>query len=85
MLDLITYFPRGYEDRSNIKYIADCKDGEKVGIYARLAVPVTEVRVKGGLKLYKMIFVDEMKYFGFNLRILLLPNRKDRTHAQESA
>ncbi|MBQ2945858.1 MAG: ATP-dependent DNA helicase RecG [Clostridia bacterium] len=59
VLDLITYFPRGYEDRSNIKDIADCKDGEKVGIYARLAVPVTEVRVKGGLKLYKMIFVDD--------------------------
>jgi hypothetical protein len=33
----------------------------------------------------KMIFGVEMKYFGFNLRMLRLLLKKDRTHAQESA
>ena len=32
--DLITYFPRAYEDRSQIKSICDIQDGEKVTIEA---------------------------------------------------
>lgn len=32
--DLITYFPRTYEDRSNPKLIAECIDGEEVLIEA---------------------------------------------------
>ncbi len=83
VLDLITYFPRSYEDRSNIKDIADCVDGEKVGVYARLAVPVTEVKVRGGLKLYKMIFVDDtgsMEVTAFNQSYLKTSLKSGETY-----
>ena len=41
--DLITYFPRNYEDRSIITKLADTKDGEK---YTIEGIALTEVNVK---------------------------------------
>ena len=41
--DLITYYPRDYEDRSIITKLRDVKDGEK---YTIEAVALTEVNVR---------------------------------------
>ncbi len=59
VFDLITHYPRSYEDRSNIKFVEDIADGEKVGIFVTLIAPVSEVRIKGKTTLYKMIFADD--------------------------
>lgn len=57
--DLITYYPRSYEDRSNIKKIKDIADGEKITIEVRAITPVT-VRMLGRYKsIEKATFSDE--------------------------
>lgn len=45
--DLITYYPRTYEDRSKPKYICECEDGEEVLIEAVVCNRMTNVRLKG--------------------------------------
>ncbi|MCI8443829.1 MAG: ATP-dependent DNA helicase RecG [Clostridia bacterium] len=45
--DLITYYPRTYEDRSKPKYICECEDGEEVLIEAVICNAMTNVRLKG--------------------------------------
>ena len=45
--DLITYYPRTYEDRSKPKYIAQCEDGEEVLIEAIACSRVTNIRLNG--------------------------------------
>lgn len=45
--DLITYFPRTYEDRSKPKYIAECVDGEEVLLEAYARRKSTRNPIKG--------------------------------------
>ena len=45
--DLITYYPRTYEDRSKPKYICECKDGEEVLIEVVACSGMTNVRLNG--------------------------------------
>ena len=45
--DLITYYPRTYEDRSKPKYICECEDGEEVLIEGVACSNLTNVRLKG--------------------------------------
>lgn len=45
--DLITYYPRTYEDRSKPKAIAECVNGDEVLIEAIACGRVSEVRLKG--------------------------------------
>ena len=45
--DLITYYPRTYEDRSNPKFICECEDGEEALIEAVICNNMTNVRLKG--------------------------------------
>ena len=45
--DLITYYPRTYEDRSKPKYIAQCEEGEEVLIEAVACNKVANIRLKG--------------------------------------
>ena len=45
--DLITYYPRTYEDRSKPKFICECEDGEEVLIEAIICNNMTNVRLKG--------------------------------------
>lgn len=57
--DLITYYPRDYEDRSIIKNIADIQDGEKCSIEA-VAVSNVNLRMLGRYKsIEKLIIKDE--------------------------
>lgn len=56
--DLITYYPRTYEDRSKPKYLGECIDGEEVLIEAIAVSRVSETRLKGK-KIYKLQIRDE--------------------------
>ena len=56
--DLITYYPRIYEDRSKPKYIYECEDGEEVLIEAVVCSAMTNVRLKGKT-MQRLIVRDE--------------------------
>jgi len=58
--DLITYYPRDYEDRSKPKKIADTVDGEETLIEAIVTSRMREIRTyKKNMTIYKLIVRDE--------------------------
>ncbi len=57
--DLITYFPREYEDRGKIKNMIELVDGEEALISAFPVGRVNEIRIRKNLTLYKLIVKDE--------------------------
>ena len=58
--DLMTYYPRNYEDRSKPKKIADTVDGEEVLIEAIVTSRMREIRTyKKNMTIYKLIVRDE--------------------------
>ena len=56
--DLITYYPRDYEDRSNPQNICDCEDGTEAIIEAMPISKITEFR-KGKMTISKLIVKDQ--------------------------
>lgn len=56
--DLLYYFPRSHEDRSEMKEIADCAEGETVCVSVTVFSPVKEVRVRRNLLVSTMIVSD---------------------------
>lgn len=56
--DLLYYFPRSHEDRSEMKEIADCAEGETVCIGVTVFSPVKDVRVRRNLLVSTMIVSD---------------------------
>ena len=56
--DLITYYPRTYEDRSKPKFICECEDGEEALIEAIICNNMTNVRLKGKT-MQRVIIRDE--------------------------
>lgn len=56
--DLITYFPRDYEDRTVFKNISDVVDGETVCVRVFAKTKVQEVRIRKNLSLYKLAVQD---------------------------
>ena len=59
LYDLISYFPRKYEDRSQYRPIALVSDGEQVCIRAIVADMPRLIRVRRGMELVKFRAVDE--------------------------
>ena len=58
--DLITYYPRTYEDRSKPVKIAEVQDGEEVLIEGIAAARVSEIRTRNRkMTIYKLIVKDE--------------------------
>ena len=57
--DVITYYPRDYEDRSKPKNIAECEDGEDVLIEAVVVSKMVELRLKKNMTMYKLTVRDE--------------------------
>ena len=55
--DLISYFPRNYEDRGIAKKLSDCTDGEEVLITGIAITKVQEIFARR-LKMYKVIIRD---------------------------
>jgi len=57
--DLITYFPREYEDRSKQKNICDVIDGEEITIKARVVSEVSVNRIRKNMTILKTIVEDD--------------------------
>lgn len=58
--DLISYYPREHEDRSNITKIADAVEGQEVLIQAICVSKVNEIRTRRkNMIIYKMIVRDD--------------------------
>ena len=58
--DLITYYPRDYEDRNKPVKIAEAIDGEEVLIEAIPVAKMSEMRVRNRkMTIYKLIVEDE--------------------------
>ena len=57
--DLISYFPRAYEDRTALCRIADLVPGETAGVAAMVASPPTISHIRKGLDLVKLRAVDD--------------------------
>ena len=56
--DLITYYPRTYEDRSKPKFICECEDGQEVLIEAVACGRITNVRMSGRT-MQRLVIRDE--------------------------
>ncbi len=59
ILDLISYYPRTYEDRSEVKKIADILDEESCSFEATIASVIRENRIRRGLVIYKVNIKDD--------------------------
>lgn len=57
--DLLYYFPRSHEDRSQMKEIADCTEGETVCLSVTVFSPVREARIRKNLLISTMVVSDE--------------------------
>ena len=57
--ELLTYFPREYEDRSNIKQIANIQIGEEATIEARVVSEVSINRIRKNMTILKTIVEDD--------------------------
>lgn len=57
--DLITYYPRDYEDRSKPRMIQNLVDGEDSLIKAVAVSIVVEIRLKNRMCMYKLVVQDE--------------------------
>ena len=57
--DLITYYPRNYEDRGKPKSISELVDGEEALISAFVVARMSEVRIRKNLTLCKVVVRDE--------------------------
>lgn len=57
--DLITYYPRGYEDRSKPKKICECVNGEVTLIEAVAMSHFIDSRISKGRTMQKLAIADE--------------------------
>lgn len=57
--DLVTYYPREYEDRGNITNICDLQDGQNMTFKATAISKVNETRIRKGMTIYKLLVSDE--------------------------
>lgn len=57
--DLITYYPRGYEDRSKPKNICECVSGEEALIEAVAVSRIIDTRISKGRTIQKLTARDE--------------------------
>lgn len=57
--DMITHFPREYEDRSSFKKIFQLEDGESCAFEGVVTSKANEIRPRRGLSIYKLQIRDE--------------------------
>lgn len=57
--DLLTYYPREYEDRSKIKTIAEVAPGEDITIEARVVQEVIVNRIRKNMTILKTVVEDD--------------------------
>lgn len=57
--DLVTYFPRDYEDRSSEKRVAELMDGDECSVFLTVLSDVAMSRPKPRLSIYKTVAGDD--------------------------
>ena len=57
--DLITYFPRNYEDRQAVKSIYEVIDGEEIAVKGKVMSRMSEIRVRRNLTIYSIMVSDD--------------------------
>jgi len=57
--DVITYYPRGYENRGIKKNIVDLVNGEEALIEAKCVSKMAEIKIRKNMTIYKLIVRDE--------------------------
>ena len=57
--DVITYFPRDYEDRGKFKKIVELVNDETVAVKALVTSKITENFIRKGMTIYKLVVRDE--------------------------
>lgn len=57
--DVITHYPRNYEDRSKLKRLAELQDGEQCSFEGVIASKVVESRPRKGLLLSRVSIIDD--------------------------
>lgn len=57
--DIITYYPRTYENRGVHKKIADLVDGEEALIEAKCVSKMAEIKIRKNMAIYKLVVRDE--------------------------
>ena len=78
LYDLISFFPRKYEDRTQCKPIAQVFDGEHVCIRAIVADMPRLIRIRRGMELVKFRVVDESA--SVDITYFNQPYMKDAVH-----
>ena len=56
--DLLSFFPRRYEDRGNIKNVCDLKEGELCSVVVSVSAPPSFHTTKNNLKYSRVLFAD---------------------------
>ena len=60
--DMITYYPRDYENWADITPISEVEPGERAVVRAKVATPVNTVRISGGRTMAKLSVSDASGY-----------------------
>ena len=80
--DLVSFFPRKYEDRSSVKPIALTCEGESVCVEAMVADTPRLTRIRRGLDLVKLRAVDDSA--ALDITFFNQPYAKDNLHRGET-
>ena len=76
--DLIAYFPRGYEDRTQVRPIRELTAGESVRVRGMVAADLTAYRISGGRTIAKTRVVDDSG--SLDLVFFNMEHRRDALH-----
>ena len=76
--DLIAYFPRGYEDRTQVRPIRELTAGESVCVRGMVAADLTAYRISGGRTIAKTRAVDDSG--SLDLVFFNMEHRRDALH-----
>ena len=76
--DLISYFPRGYEDRTQVRPIRELTAGESVCVRGMVAADLTAYRISGGRTIAKTRVVDDSG--SLDLVFFNMEHRRDALH-----
>ena len=82
LYDLISFYPRKYEDRSSFKPIGLCMDGEEVCVKAIAANDPSLSRIRRGLDIVKLKAVDESS--AMDITFFNRPYTRNQLHRGES-
>ena len=61
--DLLTFYPRSYQDFTSPKMAAECRDGEPAVIEGKILRKLPPAYIRRGMVLYKLTVTDGMQNF----------------------